>query len=340
MTPLQDLMPTSLRIGFVGAGRLGTALAWSLHAHGLRVAAVHSPRQAAAQTLCAEIPGCSSTDLQGVIDGCDLVFVTTPDAAIESTAQSGRWRPGMGVVHCSGATEVQALAAAAACGAAIGGFHPMQTFGDPKAAMQTLPGCTVTIEAGPALDGLLVALADRLGCPVNRLPAGMRGRYHAAAGYASQFVNVLLDDAARLWASWGATETQAVQALLPLVRGTLSAVEAVGIAQAMPGPVSRGDVGSIVRHLQAMAPFEPDMRQRYRVLCRATVQLAEGRDAIDAACARQFLALLEEPAPAALSRACRGPDDRAGPGAGTGKAFDPAAGPSPRRGTTGGPATG
>lgn len=334
VTALQDLTPASVRVGFVGAGRLGTALAWGLHARGVRVAAVHSPRPAAAQALCAAIPGCASTNLQEVIERCDLVFLTTPDAAIEPTARAGRWRPGMGVVHCSGATEVQALAAAAACGAAIGGFHPMQTFGDPAAAVRTLPGCTVTIEAGPAIDGLLVALSNRLGCPVNRLPPGMRGRYHAAAGYASQFVNVLLDEAAQLWASWGATEAQAVQALLPLVRGTLSAVEAVGIARAMPGPVSRGDVGSIARHLQAVAPFGADTLQRYRTLCQATVRLAEGRGAIDASRAGQFRALLQAQAPANLPGACPGPCDCTGPGADIGAAVEAEAGHRTSPGTS------
>ena len=199
----------------------------------------------------------------------------------------------------SGVTEVTALAAAAAVGAAgalTGGFHPMQTFGDPEVAARSLPGRTITIEAPEPLDALLVALAERLQCRVNRLPAGRRSRYHAAAGYTSQFVNVLFAEAALLWRSWGASEAQAVQALLPLAQGTLAAIGSAGIARAMPGPVSRGDLGSIAKHLDALAPMGDDTLDLYRVLspgrrtrrrpgrpdrCRATVPLVQQRGAID-----------------------------------------------------------
>ena len=285
----------ALRIGFVGAGRLGKALAWSLSSRGLKVVAVSSHSLASAQALAAPVAGCLATDMQTVLDSCDLVFVTTPDAAIESTVGAGRWRAGIAVVHCSGVTEVAALAAAATAGAQIGGFHPMQTFGDPEVAARSLPGCTITIEAAEPLDGLLLGLAERLQCRVNRLPAGMRARYHAAAGYTAQFINVLFAEAARLWRSWGASEAQAVEALLPLARGTLAAIGSAGIARAMPGPVSRGDLGSIAKHLGALAPLGTGTPDLYCDLCRATVSLAVERGAIDALQAEQFLALLGEP---------------------------------------------
>ncbi len=285
-----------LRIGFVGAGRLGRALAWSLAGRGLAVAAAASHRRASAEALAARIEGCRALEAQAVVDTCDLVFVTTPDAAIAATVAGLRWRDGVAVVHCSGVTEVAALDAAKAQGALTGGFHPMQTFGDPEAAARSLPGCTITVEAPEPLDALLVALAERLQCRVNRLPPGMRARYHAAAGYTSQFVNVLFAEAARLWAGWGASEAQAVEALLPLARGTLAAIGAAGIARAMPGPVSRGDLGSIEKHLAALAPMGEDTLALYRALCRATVPLALERGAIDEACARRFEALLKAPA--------------------------------------------
>ena len=171
-----------------------------------------------AQRLAAQIPGCFAVECQALVDDCDLVFITTPDAAIAPVASQLRWRPGVSVVHCSGVTEVDALAAAREQGASIGGFHPMQTFGDPDAAIASLPGSTITIEARGDLDETLVDLAERLGCRVMRLPPGMRGRYHASAGFTSQFVNVLFAEAARVWASWGCSEEDTVRAMLPLVR--------------------------------------------------------------------------------------------------------------------------
>lgn len=275
----------ALRIGFIGAGRLGKALAWTCARGGLRVTAAASLVRAEAQALAAKVEGCRVLDAQPLADACDLVFVTTPDEVIRPTAESLQWRRGGFVVHCSGATEVADLAKAAADGAAIGGFHPLQTFGDPEAAAQTLPGCTITVEAGDPLDAVLVALAQRLGCPVNRLPPGARPLYHAAAGYTSQHVNALLFEAAAMWKSWGASEAAAVQALLPLVRGTLASITQAGLAQGMPGPVSRGDVGSVRKHVVAIEAFDAGRLVLYRELCERTVRLALAGRRIDEATA-------------------------------------------------------
>ena len=294
---LPDL--AQLRIGFIGAGRLGKALAWSLHEAGLRVTAVSSSTAASSALLAARIPNCEAGTAQHVADRCDLVFLTTPDSFIAKVATQIKWRPGMAVVHCSGVSEVAALASAAQGGADIGGFHPMQTFGDPAAAVASLPGSTVTIEAQEPLNATLVALAARLGCRVNRLPPGMRGRYHAAAGYTSQFINALFGEASKIWQSWGATEADALQALLPMAYGTLASIKSAGIAAGMPGPVSRGDLGSIEKHVAALAERGGPTLDFYRMLCASTISLAVESGAIDAAAADRMRSALDQyPAPA------------------------------------------
>jgi predicted short-subunit dehydrogenase-like oxidoreductase (DUF2520 family) len=284
-----------LRIGFIGAGRLGQALAWSLAKAGLTVAAVSSRREEQARVLATPIPDCVCMDSQSLVEACDLVFVTTPDSAIGATCESLNWRPGQAVLHCSGVTEISVLNHALGRGAYIGGFHPMQTFGDPHAAVRSLPGCTITVEAGqPELMSLLLVLVKRLECAANQLPAGMRGRYHAAAGYTSQFINALFSEAIQLWQSWGATEEEALRALLPLAQGTLSSIQSVGVARAMPGPVSRGDLSSIEKHLRAISPIGPEVLDFYRTLCKATVPLARQAGGIDELQAQKFIDLLDD----------------------------------------------
>ncbi len=273
----------ALSIGFIGTGRLGKALALSLMDRGLRVAAVGSLTLEESAPLAAAIPDCQNLTPQQVADCCELVFVTTVDGAIEATANALQWREGTGVVHCSGATEVSALAKAAQDGAQIGGFHPMQTFGDPEAARRSLPGCTITIEAELPLYDVLHQIATRLECRVNLLPPGMRGRYHAAAGYASQFINVILREASVIWQSWGANEDDAVAALLPLVAGTLASIEGAGLARGMPGPVSRGDVVSIEKHLESLSALPAPLQQLYRDMCGRSIALGIEAGGVDAA---------------------------------------------------------
>ena len=293
MNPFESGDPGALRIGFIGAGRLGCALAWSLAGRGMRVCAVTSLIADDAARFAAPISGCTIVaDAQSVVDACDLVFVTTPDGAIEATTTMARWRQGVAAVHCSGVTEVSALDSAKLAGAMTGGFHPMQTFGDPAAAVRSLPGCTITIEAEEPLNGALVAIAQLLECRVNRLPPGMRGRYHAAAGYTSQFINALFGEASKIWQSWGATPEDAVRALLPLARGTLESIASLGVAHGMPGPVSRGDVGSIEKHVAALTPLGPEVMEFYRIVCDRTIPLGIERGAIDEKAAAQLRAIL------------------------------------------------
>ncbi len=290
--PLNNTSPATLHIGFIGAGRLGQALAWALAAHGCVLHAVASRSAQSAEAFAAPLPGCKVVSPQQVADECDLVFVTTPDSTIKTTVDALRWHAGMGVVHCSGATEISALDKAARDGAQTGGFHPMQTFGDPQAAARSLPGCVITIEAQDELQQLLSTLAGQLGCTVNALPPGMRGRYHAAGAYGSQFANVLLAEAVRIWQSWGASEEDALRALLPLLKGTIVSIESIGLAKGMPGPVSRGDTSTVAGHVKALSGVDAEVASLYRELCRRSVPLAQRAGRIQADTAADILRTL------------------------------------------------
>lgn len=283
------------RIGFIGAGRLASTLSKGLAQKGFAITAVASRTHASAARLAAAIPGCLAMDSpQAVADAAELVFISVTDRAIADVAAALRWRAGVAVVHCSGATEVSALAPAAAQGALTGGFHPMQTFADPEAALASLPGCTIAIEAAQALAAQLTSLAAALGCRTITLPAGARVLYHASGAYASQYAVALLAEAAKLWASFGVSEENAIAALLPLLRGTAAAVEKAGLVKGMPGPVSRGDIDTVRRHLIALDAFEPQVASLYRQLALRTVPLAQARGALSTEQETQLRAWLDQ----------------------------------------------
>jgi predicted short-subunit dehydrogenase-like oxidoreductase (DUF2520 family) len=292
-TPLTDWH--DMRIGFIGAGRLATGLALALIRHGVPVTAVASRRDVSAARFAHRIPGCRQMPAADLAAHCGLIFITVPDDAIADVARGTRWRDGMFVVHCSGATELSALQAAADGGAQIGGFHPMQAFTDPDSAAATLPGCTVSIEAEQPLRHVLEELAARLQCNHIALPSGCRARYHAAAGYASQHINVMMREASHIFASFGIDEAAAVRALLPLLKGIVASIETQGIAQGMPGPVSRGDLGTVQRHVAALESMGGDSADLYRELTRRSIALALERGSIDTTKADALRAALQKP---------------------------------------------
>ena len=268
----------SLRIGFIGAGQLAMPLAWSLARCGYRIVGAASRSRSSAERLAAGIEGAHAYDApQGLANASDLVVIAVPDDAIAAAARSVTWTARHAVVHCSGATEVTALAPAAAAGAAIGGFHPLQTFTDTEAAIRTLPGCTVAVEADEPLFGTLTVMAQALGCHPIRLPPGARALYHASGSFASSLLVGLMNDALTLWEAFGVRREDAFRALLPLTKGTVAALEANGPIRSLAGPIARADVGTVERHIEALRQQVPALLPTYLEIARRSVPIAEAK---------------------------------------------------------------
>ena len=287
------------RIGFIGAGRLGQTLAVAMSQAGLDVVAVHSRSVESAQALAHRVSQVSpqapavGVDAQAVVDACDAVFITVNDDQIEAVARSVTWRAGQAVVHCSGATELSALGHAQASGALTGGVHPLHTFGDVDSALAGLPGCSVAIEAADeGLRAVLMGLARRLAMQPFELPPGGRALYHASAHYAGSLVVTLMDEAVRHWARLGVAPAQALDALLPLLRSTVRAIESRGLGPGMAGVVARGDVGTLGRHLAAFDAVGQPERDLYAQLSLRSVRLALDSGRITEEQARALRALL------------------------------------------------
>jgi len=282
------------RIGFVGAGKVAQTLGEAFSQAGHSVVAVCSRSEinlAQFQARCPDSRMASSP--QEVADQASLVFLTVPDDVIGKVCEDISWRPATAVVHCSGATEVSALSPAKALGALIGGFHPLQMFADPDVALSGLPGCTVGIEAEDALLKTLEALARSVGCVPMTLPVGIRPLYHASAYYVGPFLIALLKEGAKLWAQFGASERQAMDALMPLLRGSMAAVQHAGLANGMGGCVARGDIGTIRKHVAALEQTDSSAAGLYRELALRNVPLALERGTINALQGQQIEALLK-----------------------------------------------
>lgn len=148
-------------MAFIGAGRVAQTLSLALSTAGYSVTAFASQRWASAQALASRLPGCQAVSMQDAANH-PMVFVTVSDDQIAAVCTALQWRAGQSVVHCSGATELSALAAAATQGAEVGGFHPLQIFSDPQSALANLSGSSVAIEASPALSATLHGMAQAL----------------------------------------------------------------------------------------------------------------------------------------------------------------------------------
>lgn len=284
-----------IEIGFIGAGTVGTALAVRLSGKGYPVIAVASRTKASAQRLVDAVPGCRVCDsAQEVADNAQFVFITTSDDAIAQVAAELQWHPGQSAVHCSGADSTDILESARECGAHVGGFHPLQTFASVAHAIENIPGSTFAIEAEEPLLSTLEEMASALEGSWVRLGAGDKVLYHAAAVIACNYFVTLVKLATDLWQTFGVSSEKATKALLPLLRGTLNNIDNVGLPNCLTGPIARGDIGTIMKHLDALERAAPDVLSTYRELGLQTIPVALAKGKIDEGRAAELRTLLKE----------------------------------------------
>jgi predicted short-subunit dehydrogenase-like oxidoreductase (DUF2520 family) len=255
----------------VGPGRAGTTLAVALTARGWTPVAVAGRRVDAPSTVAAAARlRATATSVADAGRSADLVLVATPDAAIAEAAAAlaPGLRPGALVVHLSGACPLDELdkLAVQRPDVVLGALHPLQSLPSIEVGVERLPGSWCAIEGPPDVE----RLALTLGLRPFRVEAGQRARYHAAATIASNHLVALLGQALRVADTAGVP----AEALLPLVRASVDNVDALGDAGALTGPVARGDVDTVARHLDALPD---DERPAYRALAAQALHLS-GRD--------------------------------------------------------------
>jgi predicted short-subunit dehydrogenase-like oxidoreductase (DUF2520 family) len=231
--------------------------------------------QTASVTAVARRFGAEPVELAAVGRGASLVVLAPPDAAIEAVAAvvaDGLEGEAL-VIHLSGARGLDALAPIATRRAdvALGALHPLQTLPEDAGVGALAGGWAAIAGVGTAVERV-AELAVALGMQPFTVPDEHRGTYHAAAVVASNHLIALLGQVERLVAVTGVP----LAAFRPLVEASVANAFRSGPRAALTGPVARGDVDTVRRHLDAI-PL--DERPAYRALADAARRLAGREDA-------------------------------------------------------------
>jgi predicted short-subunit dehydrogenase-like oxidoreductase (DUF2520 family) len=282
-----------LKAGFIGAGTTGTALAVRLSQKGWPVVAVSSRTLSSAQRLAKRVPSCQVYHTaQELADLAEMVFITTPDDVIAQVCSEVHWHKKQSVLHCSGAHSVDILGPAKKLGAAVGSFHPLQTFADVDQAIANLPGSTFALEGEEPLLSTLKELTRLLNGNWVELKPGDKVLYHAAAVFACNYLVTLVKLAQDLWKDFGVSPKEATRALLPLLRGTLNNIDNIGLPNCLTGPVARGDLGTIEKHLRALDARSPSLLTTYKELGLQTIPIALAKGKVNEQKAEEMRVLL------------------------------------------------
>jgi len=285
-----------IKLGFIGAGTVGTALSVRLSNKDYQVIAVSSRSQTSARKLAQAVSGCHAfNNNQDAADAAELVFITTPDDTIASVASAIQWHRGQSVVHCSGALSTDILEPAKKLGAQIGSFHPLQTFAGVKQAIENIPGSTFALEAEEPLLNTLKDMAIAIDGHWIELKASDKVVYHAAAVIACNYLVTLVKLATDLWQNFDIPQSQTTRALLPLIRGTIHNIDTVGIPQCLTGPIARGDIETIKKHLDALQQVAPALVPIYQELGLQTIPIALAKGKINQQRAEELQTVLKKP---------------------------------------------
>ena len=194
-----------------------------------------------------------------------------PDGAVrDMAARIAQMQPPreLAVVHCSGALGLDVLSSLDRN--PRGSFHPLQSFPAPRDA-SAFRGITIAVDATqPLLERRLRGIARRLGARPRHVGDGERVVYHAAAVFASNFVDVVVAEAIGLLRGIGWSEKESLDSLMPLVAGAVSNIRQRGPIRALTGPIRRGDADTVSRHLAVM-----DNAALYRMLALVALEIAQ-----------------------------------------------------------------
>ncbi len=267
--------PPTLRVGVIGAGRVGAVLAATLAARGHQIVGAAGESDASRHRIATLLPGVLNEKPSAVARACDVLLLTVPDDMLANVvhvlAASGALREGQYVVHTSGRHGLTVLEPAAALGARTVAMHPAMTFTGTALDLDRLQGCVFGLTADDAERDFAAGLVAELGGRAIWVPEEMRTLYHAGLAHGANHLVTLVTEAMEMLTAAGAEDPAAT--LRPLLAAALDNAFEQGDA-ALTGPIVRGDLNTVRAHLDEITAKAPQTMASYVALARATLARA------------------------------------------------------------------
>jgi predicted short-subunit dehydrogenase-like oxidoreductase (DUF2520 family) len=267
-----------MKIGIIGAGKVGIAFGHVLQNKGLAVAAVASRREESL-VLARNYIGSKciyTTDVMEVVRNADVIAVTTQDREISGVArkifENTDTLEDKLFFHTSGAHAAGQLSPLDQKGAILGSLHPLQTFPDVNSGIVALPRTYIFIEGNERGLPLLDLLAATLGMKAVRIESENKVLYHASAVFVCNLLSALMHAGEGIMSRIGI----GLEPFFPIIETTLRNIEQKGPLMSLTGPVVRGDAETVASHLKAMQGMDLS-ESVYRVLSQVALEMAAER---------------------------------------------------------------
>lgn len=261
-------------IGFIGAGKVGTSLGKYLKENHVHITGYYSRNPVSAKEAAEFTDSKDYQSINRLVDESEVLFLTVPDGQIEAVWEQMKHLPVAGkiICHCSGSLS-SAVFSDIDQGKAFGySIHPLLAVSDRFQSYKELSQALFTVEGTEEKRDMVVGLFTGCGNQVEVIDPKVKAKYHAAAVTASNLVVALCHVAEHMLLDCGFTGEHAREALMPLFLGNAKAVAEKGAIEALTGPIERGDVSTVEKHLKVLDGNE---REIYRLLSLSAEELAE-----------------------------------------------------------------
>lgn len=268
-----------MKIGIIGAGKVGCSLGRYFVEQGLGVSGYSSKTKESVETAATFTNTRAYDSLYQLVSENNLIFITTPDDCIsEVWAQIVQYdynEKNKIICHFSGSLSSDVFLNREKRGFYACSFHPMYAFSDKFTSYKQLNQVMFTAEGDKEALAELCPLLERLGNPVFVIKGKKKERYHAAASLISNMMIGLYQMGIDMLVDCGFSETEARSLVKPLVEGNIQHLLGTSPEQALTGPIERGDVETIKKHLAQLTDRE---RQVYVGLGRTLTEVAERKN--------------------------------------------------------------
>ena len=259
------------RIAILGPGHLGTSLAMALNRAGFAIEAIIGKADGKsgqrARKLAKQVGARASDDFEA-----DVVWFCVPDAEITPAALAfaGRlsWEKKV-ALHSSGALTSDSLQVLRRKGADVASVHPLMTFAN--GSRVSFAGVPFAIEGDAAAVRAAKEITRSLGGKAYSVRKQDKAAYHAWGTFASPLLTALLATTEDVAGLAGVKSNEAKRRMLPILRQTLSNYAALGAAAGFSGPIIRGDIETVCKHLRVLRNARA-AREVYLALARAALR--------------------------------------------------------------------
>ena len=277
-----------LAVGIISAGKVGVALGQALERCGHRVTHVVARSPESVTRAHLRLPNAQVSSIADTASTCELIVIAVPDRAIAEVAEdvARHVGPGRIVMHTSGSLGRAVLDPVALTGALTIAAHPAMTFAGLDDDSELLTGCPWGITVGDELAKTVseLLIGELGGRPVF-INERHRGLYHAAMAHGSNGLGAVVVDAVEMLATTiggdaAAEDTdlaelrrgQAAELLRPLLEASLDNALRWG-SRGLTGPVTRDDLGTVVKHEREIEAVAPEMGTAYLALAERIAEL-------------------------------------------------------------------